>query len=137
MLTSNGWLMPLKENTGDELAMVTFPSAVIFFFSSRRRHTRCGRDWSSDVCSSDLEQLLPGRSQHGVAGEKGQRSQIGTDHETGSQQQGSQTEHRPVQQKARQPASGLADTPDGIEGFFDIHQIGRASCRERAWMSAV
>src|SRR5687768_856934 len=24
-----------------------------FFFSSRRRHTRCSRDWSSDVCSSD------------------------------------------------------------------------------------
>src|SRR3990172_12016115 len=24
------------------------------FFSSRRRHTRCSRDWSSDVCSSDL-----------------------------------------------------------------------------------
>src|SRR5436309_15729439 len=28
---------------------------VIFFFSSRRRHTRFSRDWSSDVCSSDLE----------------------------------------------------------------------------------
>src|SRR2546422_1656128 len=27
---------------------------VLFFFSSRRRHTRCSRDWSSDVCSSDL-----------------------------------------------------------------------------------
>src|SRR5207245_8791746 len=27
-----------------------------FFFSSRRRHTRCYRDWSSDVCSSDLPQ---------------------------------------------------------------------------------
>src|SRR5436305_7274016 len=27
---------------------------AMFFFSSRRRHTRCGRDWSSDVCSSDL-----------------------------------------------------------------------------------
>src|SRR2546429_8678982 len=27
---------------------------VVFFFSSRRRHTRCSRDWSSDVCSSDL-----------------------------------------------------------------------------------
>src|SRR5438128_12523825 len=27
---------------------------VSFFFSSRRRHTRCYRDWSSDVCSSDL-----------------------------------------------------------------------------------
>src|SRR5687768_18222668 len=30
-----------------------------FFFSSRRRHTRCSRDWSSDVCSSDLPE--PGR----------------------------------------------------------------------------
>src|SRR3989442_8066993 len=30
-----------------------------FFFSSRRRHTRCGRDWSSDVCSSDLESGVP------------------------------------------------------------------------------
>src|SRR2546422_8736900 len=27
---------------------------MFFFFSSRRRHTRCSRDWSSDVCSSDL-----------------------------------------------------------------------------------
>src|SRR2546429_1069365 len=29
-------------------------SVLFFFFSSRRRHTRCSRDWSSDVCSSDL-----------------------------------------------------------------------------------
>src|SRR5207245_7618310 len=29
-----------------------------FFFSSRRRHTRCYRDWSSDVCSSDLRNRL-------------------------------------------------------------------------------
>src|SRR5690606_41129854 len=28
--------------------------AICFFFSSRRRHTRFSRDWSSDVCSSDL-----------------------------------------------------------------------------------
>ena len=27
---------------------------MVFFFSSRRRHTRSDRDWSSDVCSSDL-----------------------------------------------------------------------------------
>src|SRR5262245_62893614 len=27
---------------------------LVFFFSSRRRHTRCLSDWSSDVCSSDL-----------------------------------------------------------------------------------
>src|SRR5699024_11800114 len=28
---------------------------ILFFFSSRRRHTRSKRDWSSDVCSSDLQ----------------------------------------------------------------------------------
>src|SRR3712207_6034400 len=31
-----------------------FTCYVVFFFSSRRRHTRYWRDWSSDVCSSDL-----------------------------------------------------------------------------------
>src|SRR5207302_4608374 len=31
-----------------------------FFFSSRRRHTRFSRDWSSDVCSSDLDQVNSG-----------------------------------------------------------------------------
>src|SRR5690606_40311179 len=30
---------------------------TLFFFSSRRRHTRFSRDWSSDVCSSDLAEL--------------------------------------------------------------------------------
>src|SRR5205814_6723533 len=34
--------------------------ALYFFFSSRRRHTRCLSDWSSDVCSSDLNK--PGES---------------------------------------------------------------------------
>src|SRR5947199_7689685 len=29
-------------------------TVIVFFFSSRRRHTRCLSDWSSDVCSSDL-----------------------------------------------------------------------------------
>src|ERR1035441_11022310 len=32
---------------------------ISFFFSSRRRHTRCLSDWSSDVCSSDLTILYP------------------------------------------------------------------------------
>src|SRR5206468_11220813 len=35
---------------------------MVFFFSSRRRHTRSDRDWSSDVCSSDL--LLSMFSEH-------------------------------------------------------------------------
>src|SRR2546422_6335341 len=38
---------------------------VCFFFSSRRRHTRCSRDWSSDVCSSDLNVMnSPARLYH-------------------------------------------------------------------------
>src|SRR5437868_10253826 len=36
------------------LAIIAWESISFFFFSSRRRHTRSKRDWSSDVCSSDL-----------------------------------------------------------------------------------
>src|SRR5699024_11996160 len=32
-----------------------FTLSLVFIFSSRRRHTRSKRDWSSDVCSSDLQ----------------------------------------------------------------------------------
>src|SRR5690606_40454259 len=41
-----------------------------FFFSSRRRHTRFSRDWSSDVCSSDLGLLGKGYKQ-GTQGQLG------------------------------------------------------------------
>src|SRR2546422_7540805 len=41
------------------LCIVNF-RLFFFFFSSRRRHTRCSRDWSSDVCSSDLYQKAAG-----------------------------------------------------------------------------
>src|SRR2546421_5350587 len=37
--------------------LLRFPFSF-FFFSSRRRHTRSDRDWSSDVCSSDLTRLV-------------------------------------------------------------------------------
>src|SRR5256885_12326402 len=37
----------------DDLRMLD--TSVMFFFSSRRRHTRLQGDWSSDVCSSDLK----------------------------------------------------------------------------------
>src|SRR4030066_206658 len=40
------------------LCWLTVIPMALFFFSSRRRHTRCSRDWSSDVCSSDLEQTF-------------------------------------------------------------------------------
>src|SRR5436305_6382579 len=39
----------------------------MIFFSSRRRHTICARDWSSDVCSSDLTRLT--RYQEGLRDE--------------------------------------------------------------------
>src|SRR2546429_7346935 len=35
-------------------SLFVYNMCFVFFFSSRRRHTRCSRDWSSDVCSSDL-----------------------------------------------------------------------------------
>src|SRR5947209_16136991 len=38
---------------------------IFFFFSSRRRHTRYWRDWSSDVCSSDLGILGTSRAKRG------------------------------------------------------------------------
>src|SRR3712207_8894539 len=37
--------------------LAEFVSFFLFFFSSRRRHTRYWRDWSSDVCSSDLKSV--------------------------------------------------------------------------------
>src|SRR5206468_4539853 len=43
------------------------------FFSSRRRHTRSDRDWSSDVCSSDLGDV-PERDVHGADGPEGRRA---------------------------------------------------------------
>src|SRR5204862_3113690 len=42
------------ENSLSGKVELIFSSCFIFFFSSRRRHTRSLRDWSSDVCSSDL-----------------------------------------------------------------------------------
>src|SRR5436309_8910158 len=40
------------------LSLLFFLLFFFFFFSSRRRHTRFSRDWSSDVCSSDLSPTL-------------------------------------------------------------------------------
>src|SRR5256885_16905091 len=49
---------------------VSQPS-VFFFFSSRRRHTRLQGDWSSDVCSSDLDRA---KEKYGVGGSRGDRA---------------------------------------------------------------
>src|SRR5699024_12087462 len=47
--------------------IISFVEVVcLLFFSSRRRHTRSKRDWSSDVCSSDLGSVMRVRGTWGV-----------------------------------------------------------------------
>src|SRR5690606_39580249 len=86
-----------------------------FFFSSRRRHTRFSRDWSSDVCSSDLSAaLVTDLKQRGLldetlviwGGEFGRTPMVETN-----------------------PALGRSLGRDHHPQAF---KIGRASCRERA-----
>src|SRR5690606_40720450 len=60
-----------------------YSAYVLFFFSSRRRHTRFSRDWSSDVCSSDLEIMSDelrrafNRAVWGAADDEGQPARLG------------------------------------------------------------
>src|SRR5207249_12059564 len=94
-----------------------------FFFSSRRRHTRSIRDWSSDVCSSDL---APGdcgscHRSHGAAFCP-RRSLAGSTERAG---QGGGLSIR----------LELLPLEDGraLEPVASLPEIGRASCRER-WL---
>src|SRR5207253_5187491 len=95
------------------------------FFSSRRRHTRWPRDWSSDVCSSDLftdiEASTALRTSLGDAAADG----LFRRHDELIRQQIEQ--HRGHDVKA---ALG-----DGFLAVFAStrREIGRASCRERVW----
>src|SRR5256885_8259901 len=58
MRTRTGILAQVGMNMADDSSVVLEVAmqntAHVFFFSSRRRHTRLQGDWSSDVCSSDL-----------------------------------------------------------------------------------
>src|SRR5256885_8817739 len=49
----------------------------MFFFSSRRRHTRLQGDWSSDVCSSDLQRVRQARAPGDI---EGTATRIGVGH---------------------------------------------------------
>src|SRR5438874_12300301 len=91
-----------------------------FFFSSRRRHTRSLRDWSSDVCSSDL-------------GERGQR---GADGGAGGEREpepGLRKDDEP--QRARRRRRGRGEPGLHVVGG-GAGEIGRASCRERVEFAA-
>src|SRR2546422_4555848 len=86
---------------------------MFFFFSSRRRHTRCSRDWSSDVCSSDL-------ALDGVAPD----ARAAGEHFLAVLRQA---------RLLRGRGAGLfGDGPRLERGVaVDHDEIGRASCRER------
>src|SRR2546430_11150248 len=88
---------------------------LFFFFSSRRRHTRFDCDWSSDVCSSDLgrgnERQLAGIKGIGLAFELWKLA--GSDHTFVLDEKWCENLGVPVLAR------------------MDVHQIGRASCRER------
>src|SRR5690606_39278887 len=93
---------------------------VVVFFSSRRRHTSFSRDWSSDVCSSDLQlQDMMNNLQ------MGQRQQ-----QNGQGQQQSQ-----MRQQMDQLGEMLRRQQELMNETFQLDQqrreIGRASCRER------
>src|SRR5271166_3177635 len=80
---------------------------IFFFFSSRRRHTRWPRDWSSDVCSSDLPQrahtvLLS--TENSVQ----QTSQMGTEERCGRGEP--QREHEDGKRAQLKASMGLRNT---------------------------
>src|SRR5207247_7205560 len=93
------------------------------FFSSRRRHTRSTRDWSSDVCSSDL----PLREVRRIDDTHFSY----TWHPNGAKQQG--VFHIVLQIPGRRIAWRTMSQGfmSGVVSFEPRSQIGRASCRER------
>src|SRR5690349_7006241 len=96
------------------------PSALttVFFFSSRRRHTRSLRDWSSDVCSSDLAATGVAR----LAGDVGDR----VDFDAIAGREDDRLAH---DARGGDVAQHLAQ--------LVLVEIGRASCRERVEVSVV
>src|SRR2546429_4843922 len=87
----------------------------VFFFSSRRRHTRCSRDWSSDVCSSDLPLDV-------------EPIAVDSTDEIGEVARAFDQVHR----EAVRLASNEAALRGNVNAMFvNLSQIGRASCRER------
>src|SRR5699024_11807945 len=98
----------------------------LFFLSSRRRHTRSKRDWSSDVCSSDLvdDAGLDLTSAEDLEIPAGGRALIDT---------GISLALPPGTVGLVCPRSGLA----AEHGITVLNEIGRASCRERGERAGV
>ena len=91
---------------------------VLFFFSSRRRHTRLVSDWSSDVCSSDLLEAT------GIVPNTGDRIRVSGLRYSVKNVTAVQPGGVPLMWKVH-ARGGVPDVP------IVAGQIGRASCRER------
>src|SRR5436190_16835893 len=91
----------------------------LFFFSSRRRHTRSLCDWSSDVCSSDLF-VSPNTGYFLIRA-----------HKAGFGNAKSNPRYITFLRDLREIGEGV------IVGQGNWQQIGRASCRERVEISEV
>src|SRR5699024_11873058 len=91
-----------------------------FFLSGRRRHTRSKRDWSSDVCSSDLVKIwIEDEYVRAVRGGIGEAK-------TG----GNYVASLKSQVKAHDEGYSQVLWLDGVERKYIEEEIGRASCRE-------
>src|SRR3712207_7441220 len=88
-----------------------------FFFSSRRRHTRYWRDWSSDVCSSDLVVLAQEKLRDALGKRELARASSAVD-EKGVR-------------KALEPRCERVEKRLVPGMHQKASEIGRASCRER------
>src|SRR5690242_20826368 len=84
---------------------VVFRLKSLFFFSSRRRHTRLTCDWSSDVCSSDLCRLDAGRAHAGL---RGPRSEGGAPHAAVPDLRRRRARHRGIGQRGSSIEGGRA-----------------------------
>src|SRR5690625_7958518 len=101
---------------------------IIFFFSSRRRHTRWPRDWSSDVCSSDLTCKGARLRPEVLAVTVGGRSIAEV---TDMSIRDALTFHQELELGEREAA--IAD--EVLREIRSRLEIGRASCRERETLS--
>src|SRR5207302_3643022 len=98
-------------------------------FSSRRRHTRFSRDWSSDVCSSDLNFV----GQEGLFVRDGKIDDLEIESRAGGR---GDVVHRDLLPRTRQAGAWGIGPADPRGALVLANEIGRASCRERVWRAA-
>src|SRR5256885_11455017 len=97
--------------------------SFLFFFSSRRRHTRLQGDWSSDVCSSDLTGEGPPHMAEQLALKQGFRQRAAVDGDEGSVPTGAVVMDRPGDQFLARPA--LPTDQDGAGGLRHLADQGK------------